>query len=55
MLKVPGEVAPELIEELDFSNCNLTFLDLRKYKNLKKLSVARNQLKTLEGSHFFSF
>eukprot|EP01114_Cavostelium_apophysatum_P010445 TRINITY_DN2416_c0_g1_i11.p1 TRINITY_DN2416_c0_g1~~TRINITY_DN2416_c0_g1_i11.p1 ORF type:complete len:2801 (+),score=908.52 TRINITY_DN2416_c0_g1_i11:43-8445(+) len=53
LLKIPRSAFndPSGLEELDFSNSGLSHVDLSKYPNLLQLSLAKNQLKSLEGSH----
>jgi len=53
LLKVPMELRPEQVTELDFSSSELQLIDidLCEYPNLRKLSLANNLIKSVEGAN----
>eukprot|EP01117_Protostelium_nocturnum_P019432 TRINITY_DN842_c0_g1_i1.p1 TRINITY_DN842_c0_g1~~TRINITY_DN842_c0_g1_i1.p1 ORF type:complete len:2518 (-),score=1170.22 TRINITY_DN842_c0_g1_i1:41-7594(-) len=49
LTKIP-QSDPNQVQELDFSSCGLSTVDLSKYRNLIKLSLANNNFKSLVKS-----
>eukprot|EP00027_Filamoeba_sp_ATCC50430_P016759 CAMPEP_0168569714 /NCGR_PEP_ID=MMETSP0413-20121227/16321_1 /TAXON_ID=136452 /ORGANISM="Filamoeba nolandi, Strain NC-AS-23-1" /LENGTH=833 /DNA_ID=CAMNT_0008602261 /DNA_START=610 /DNA_END=3111 /DNA_ORIENTATION=- len=48
LTKIPPDVEASNIEELDFSNCGLGFVDMSPYTKLVKLSLKNNEFKSLD-------